>query len=201
MKKDVVGDRWIGFLQRRSGFGAAALAPACFPSKVMCPRMSRGARATEPPAAAALPATAGLLAVTFAVALGVQPARAAEGPPATDKDALKKITDLIGDAACDNDSQCRTIPIGAKACGGPEYYLAWSTKRTDAAELRKAAEGNVAFRRNIMANRGGSSNCVVVTDPGAYCAPAGGQGAEAASRHGRSCRLRATGAGGRGPVD
>ncbi len=67
---------------------------------------------------------------------------AAADAPAGAEAPMEKIRALIGDAACDSDAQCRTIAIGAKACGGPEAYLAWSTKRTDATALREAAAGD-----------------------------------------------------------
>jgi len=143
-------------------------------------------------------AGASLLVLMLAFA-GVLPAHAAGDRPAGESDSIRKITALIGDAACDNDSQCKTIAIGAKACGGPEYYLAWSTKRTDAAALREAAKGDLAPPRKGV-NRGGQSNCVFVVDPGAYCAPAVDQPVGSAPKQGKSCRLRAA-RGGRAPVD
>lgn len=143
---------------------------------------------------------AALVLVTLAFA-GAPPSRAAGNAPAGEKESIKAITALIGDAACDSDSQCKTLAVGAKACGGPEYYLAWSTKRTDAAALGETAKSDLSAPRNMAANRGGASNCVFVTDPGAYCAPAAGRGADSASQQGGTCRLRATGRGGRVPVD
>jgi len=109
--------------------------------------------------------------------------------PLDSQPSLRNIRALIGDAACDDDAQCRTIAIGTKACGGPEYYLAWSTKRTDPIALVNAANETVAppgARRSQL-----RSNCMVVTDPGAFCAP----GATGGSR---VCRLRNTR---QGPVD
>jgi len=143
---------------------------------------------------------AALVLATLAFA-GGPPARAASNAPAGEKESIKAITALIGDAACDSDSQCKTLAVGAKACGGPEYYLAWSTKRTDAAALREAAKSNVIATRNMAANRGGVSNCVFVSDPGAYCAAANGTHLDPASKQGGTCRLRAAARGGRVPVD
>ena len=117
--------------------------------------------------------------------------------------SVERIGALIGDAACDNDAQCRTIAIGTKACGGPEYYLAWSTKRTDAAALLDANGGSAALPLRLERPRPGvRSNCILVTDPGAYCAPVGGP----ASRNqpqtvNNACQLRSAQQAGRGPVD
>lgn len=143
---------------------------------------------------------AGLLVLMLAFA-GILSAHAAGNAPAGEKESIKAITALIGDAACDTDSQCKTLAVGAKACGGPEYYLAWSTKRTDAAALREAAKSDLSAPRNMAANRGGVSNCVFVSDPGAYCAAANGTQVGEASKQAGTCRLRAAGRGGRVPVD
>jgi len=143
---------------------------------------------------------AGILGLTLGVA-GVLPSQAAATSPEADKDATSAITTLIGDAACDTDSQCRTIAMGAKACGGPEYYLAWSTKRTDAAALAQAAQRDLASPRNPNAGPRGYSTCVFVTDPGAWCAPASGQARDAAGTQGQACQLRGGNRGGQGRVD
>jgi len=122
--------------------------------------------------------------------------------PAESDAPTEKIRALIGDAACDSDAQCRTIAIGAKACGGPEYYLAWSTKRTDPAALHAATAGDGAIQVLPPRRPGMRSNCAFVTDPGAYCgAPPGSPGTGATPDQGRTCRLRSQRQDGRGPVD
>ena len=132
------------------------------------------------------------------VALWLPCACATADAPAGAGTPLERIRALIGDAACDSDAQCRTLAMGAKACGGPEYYLAWSTKRTDAAALRDAVAGDGAVRRPEPPRPGVRSDCALVTDPGAYCAPSG---TDAAQQQGRACRLRSARQGGSGPVD
>lgn len=90
----------------------------------------------------------------------------------TEPDVAKlseQIQAAVGDAACDDSSQCRTIAIGAKACGGPESYLAWSTLRTDEKRLKAAVDRHHERRQaENRANRM-SSTCMMVTDPGAAC--------------------------------
>lgn len=135
--------------------------------------------------------------VLLCLACGCAGADAPAGPDTQ----VEKIRALIGDAACDSDAQCRTIPIGAKACGGPEAYLAWSTKRTDATALREAAAGHGTLPPPARLRPGMRSDCMLVTDPGAYCAPSGSPGTGAAPNRGGACRLRSTRQGSKGPVD
>ena len=76
---------------------------------------------------------------------------------------------LIGAAACSKDSQCRTLAVGAKACGGPGGYWAWSSAGMDEGRLRKLAERQSQAAAAENARSGMLSNCSVVTDPGARC--------------------------------
>ncbi len=76
---------------------------------------------------------------------------------------------LIGDAACETDAQCATIGVGAKACGGPLAYAPWSRLRTDAAALRAAVDAQAAHQRQSGVAVGNASDCMVVSDPGAWC--------------------------------
>ena len=92
-----------------------------------------------------------------------------------------------GAAACDTDDQCHTIGVGAKACGGPEQYLAWSSRNDDGTRLRALVAEHSAARRADDMKRGVVSNCAMALDPGATCAaghcvlraPATGPGAGA----------------------
>ena len=108
---------------------------------------------------------------------------ACASPPAG---SLAAVTTLIGDAACSDDSQCRTVAIGAKACGGPEAYLAWSVLRTDAQALDAAAAAYNRARVAEGAQSGRVSNCALVADPGASCQSDAGV---------RACRLLRAGQG------
>lgn len=76
---------------------------------------------------------------------------------------------LIGPASCSADTQCRTVAVGAKACGGPAGYWAWSTESTDAQALNALAERQAAAQRREVASSGLRSNCMLTTDPGAAC--------------------------------
>lgn len=80
-----------------------------------------------------------------------------------------KILAAVGDAACDGPQQCRSIAIGAKPCGGPDGYLAWSTKRTDERKLRALLEQHAAARKQENLRNEMMSTCEIETNPGATC--------------------------------
>jgi hypothetical protein len=83
---------------------------------------------------------------------------------------LKEVQAEIGDAACDEPQQCRSIAIGNKACGGPDAYLAWSTKRNgDGSKLQALVSAHAAVRAEENRIGGMASNCAMVLDPGASC--------------------------------
>jgi hypothetical protein len=135
-----------------------------------------------------------LLALSAACA-GVEPAPAPGG--------MKSVATLIGDAACDSDAQCHTIGVGAKACGGPQAYLAWSSKRTDGALLQQEAEREARASRAAAEASGIMSNCAIAKDPGASCAAPATKDlvtGSGAAEPVRGCRLRAVGAGGGGSI-
>lgn len=111
-----------------------------------------------PPAAPASPA---------APAQAPAPAPAPGGQ--THQALWKKIQDEIGTAECDNASQCRTMPVGHKSCGGPEGYVAYSTKSGNSARLLALGEQYAAARKAENERSGLLSNCMMERDPGATC--------------------------------
>lgn len=126
---------------------------------------------------------------------GAAPPPRGATPPDSTVGLRQDIERLIGDAACQNDSQCRVLPLGAKACGGPEAYVAWSTARTDARQLEALAarykEARVARNQRL----GLVSDCSVVPEPPVRCVPA--SGASGASGEVGRCQ---TGAARTGPL-
>jgi hypothetical protein len=105
----------------------------------------------------------------------------ADGPPATQaappagspapaaSGTLARIHALVGKAECTSDSQCQVLPIGAKACGGPASYLAFSNSSTSAAEVQALAERYHAEQQASNQRSGMISNCRVVPTPVAAC--------------------------------
>lgn len=98
----------------------------------------------------------------------VPPVPTKPAPQAT-PDLLQQLRAEIGTAACDSAKQCKTIPVGHKACGGPETFLAWSSKGSDGAKLQRLADAYGAKRKAENLASGMLSNCSAVMDPGATC--------------------------------
>lgn len=110
-------------------------------------------------------AAASLLILT-ACAGARSPAPAPEEPLAA---LWQQIKSTNANLSCDSDSQCHSLGIGAKACGGPENYLAWSSKNSDGTQLKALVAQHAATRRADDLRQGMMSTCSVVSDPGASC--------------------------------
>lgn len=110
-----------------------------------------------------------LLPVLGACAAPPAPPTVLAAPAAASAELLRQIQAEVGDAACNSDAQCRTLAIGAKPCGGPESYLAWSTQRSRADKLERLAADYRQQREAENQRDGRLSNCLFVTDPGAQC--------------------------------
>lgn len=100
------------------------------------------------------------------------PAPAAKTAPAADSaDAgtLGQIRATIGAATCTESSQCRTLPLGARACGGPEGYLPYSTANNAETALKALGDRYKQERQAQNAKSGMVSDCRFMMDPGAVC--------------------------------
>ena len=82
---------------------------------------------------------------------------------------MDKLKAEIGEAACDTAAQCKTVAVGSKACGGPEGYLAYSTKNGNGAKITQMAAEDAAARKASNERSGMVSNCMMAMDPGAVC--------------------------------
>jgi hypothetical protein len=96
-------------------------------------------------------------------------ARVGAGATPAPSATLERIQVLVGKAECTSDSQCEVLPMGAKACGGPAGYLAFSNAKTNAAELQALAERYHGEQQASNQRSGMVSNCQVVPMPVAAC--------------------------------
>jgi hypothetical protein len=82
---------------------------------------------------------------------------------------LQEIQGEIGEADCAADDQCHSIGVGERPCGGPEAWLAWSSKVSDRDRLTALVTEHRDARRQENARSGLMSNCRAMPDPGAVC--------------------------------
>lgn len=140
-----------------------------------------------------------LPAALFALLLIGTACSSAAQPPSAQQ-AMARLEAAIGDARCTSDSQCRSVAVGHRACGGPELYLAWSTQRSSAQAIDRAVADFNAASRPALPGRT-MSTCVFLHDPGAYClrvavaAPAGTATSAARSASAASAAATADGPG------
>lgn len=130
----------------------------------MGPRLHDHALMTAPPSLLLRCVLAASTVMTL-----LQGCAVAQPAPASTEQLAAQIQALVGDAACDGPAQCRTIAVGARACGGPDSYLAWSTLRTDERRLRELVRQHAEQRRADNRAERSASICLMETDPGATC--------------------------------
>ena len=80
-----------------------------------------------------------------------------------------QIDALIGSAACTQQIDCKSIGIGARACGGPQSFRAWSVTQTDAKALALAVSKHRLQQQREIERSGEMSTCQILPDPGARC--------------------------------
>ena len=122
-----------------------------------------------PTYSALLRATCASFLLLAASACGSAPTQDDAPPAPGNAGLLAQIQAEVGTAACDSTQQCQAIAIGAKACGGPERYLAWSSKNNDGKKLKALALAQAEASRKQQQADGMMSTCSIVTDPGATC--------------------------------
>ena len=108
-----------------------------------------------------------LLLTTLVAACQAQPLAA--DPRAAEAALLQRIRAEVGQAACTSTADCRTLPIGSKACGGPAGWMAWSATASRADTLQAWALELAQRQRQADMADGRMSTCSVVPDPGARC--------------------------------
>ncbi|MDP9200748.1 MAG: hypothetical protein M3P26_02285 [Gemmatimonadota bacterium] len=55
--------------------------------------------------------------------------------------------ELVKAGGCSSASQCRSAPVGSRACGGPRYYLVYCAQTTDSAVLLRKLDAVAAAER------------------------------------------------------
>ncbi len=76
-----------------------------------------------------------------------------------------QIRSMVGIARADSYDQCRLAAVGKRACGGPEYYIAYSTKETDEKALQQLVDEYTQLRIEHIQATQEMSTCEVIPEP------------------------------------
>lgn len=90
--------------------------------------------------------------------------RAGGSTAASQGDLMTQVRALARTGGCATAGDCRALPAGRKACGGPRAYVVYCPASTDEGALR--AKIGELDRADMEANRGAVSDCMLVTEPG-----------------------------------
>ena len=66
---------------------------------------------------------------------------------------------LIKTDGCSSADQCRTAPVGSRACGGPRYYMVYCARTTDSAALYRKLDAVAAAEREFNTRYQLASTC------------------------------------------
>ena len=81
------------------------------------------------------------------------PGGAISGTQESDWAAIVRLEDqaktIAKTAGCSSVAQCRTAPVGNRACGGPRYYIAYCSTSTDSAALFRKLDEVAAAEREF----------------------------------------------------
>src|SRR5688500_19686727 len=101
----------------------------------------------------------GILAVALLlISACAQPPGTQAGTQESDWAAIVRLEDqakvIAKTSGCSSVSQCRTAPVGNRACGGPRYYIAYCAATTDSValfrKLDEVAAAENAFNRKYQ---------------------------------------------------
>ena len=97
------------------------------------------------------------------------PSTAAESDAEAAARLRREITELIGDARCQNLVNCRVMGLGARPCGGPEEYVAYSIWRTRRDDLEAKVDAYTFLREEAVRTQGKQGSCEALPEPNAAC--------------------------------
>lgn len=76
-----------------------------------------------------------------------------------------QIRTMVGIPRADSLDQCRLAEVGKRACGGPEYYIAYSTQVTDEQAMQKLITEYTQLRVEHIQATQEMSTCEVIPRP------------------------------------
>jgi hypothetical protein len=94
-----------------------------------------------------------------------QPSAAIESDTGTLARLEREARALAKSRGCARSAQCKMAPVGAKACGGPRYWLAYCAVSTDSAALFRKLDELKAAEQAYNKAHGVVSDCSFAAPP------------------------------------
>jgi type IV secretory pathway TrbL component len=108
-----------------------------------------------------------VIGLALAFAAGAAIAGGLTGAESAEWTSGRAAMDEIAAGSCASDSQCSTVAIGAKACGGPAGYKAFPSSKASA--MASLARRDRELSKLANDRSGLAGDCRAVIDPGAIC--------------------------------
>ncbi|MGI9542897.1 MAG: hypothetical protein ACR2MX_06525 [Cyclobacteriaceae bacterium] len=80
-----------------------------------------------------------------------------------------EIEALVEDKSCQGAGDCASIAVGAKPCGGPDYYLVFAKSKVDQQLLEEKGNAYNQLKERFNVENRLVSDCAVVTAPEVSC--------------------------------
>ena len=157
--------------------GAAGLVVALFASLAACRDGDAMGDAALTPAGEALRASAPDVAAAHvlpppaiqSVSTSTAPSVAGSASAALAPVHAQLETTLAAASACTVDTECHSVAVGAKACGGPTGYRAYSSRNASTASVDALAQHERDLAAAAARESHQVSACFMLADPGAHC--------------------------------
>lgn len=92
-----------------------------------------------------------------------------EEASATHLPQLKLEMEQLANRGCSSNSDCESVPVGFKACGGPTSHFIYSSTSTDVERLEKVAHQITELERQDAIASGAMSDCSMRIAPTLAC--------------------------------
>ncbi len=105
-----------------------------------------------------------LLLILSAVSCSNSDLQTREEYELTMKNKMQEIENLIAAGSCDENSDCDSLPVGKKACGGPHAYVIFSTN-IDVQKLQQLVNEYTSLELEYNQKFEIVSDCAIVNPP------------------------------------
>jgi hypothetical protein len=111
----------------------------------------------------------GIVSCVLALGLTLSVVCAANSDVEAAAELRERIAAMTTSARCNNIVNCRVIGLGARPCGGPEEYIAYSIWDTKIDEIGSLAAEYEFLKEEISIDAGEVGSCEVLPKPDVNC--------------------------------